>query len=158
MYRRLQSFVTGPGAIALLIVRIVFGLGLMFHGWSKINDPFHWMGPHAWAPGFLQALAALAEFGGGFALIVGLLTPLAALGVICNMLVAIIGVHLAKGDPFVAAPGHHGSYESALGYLTVATLLLLMGPGMVSLDALIWGNLRRSHQQHLKKRSFLAWR
>jgi len=40
-------------------------------------------------PGFLQGLAALSEFGGGLALIAGLLTPLAAFGIACTMVVAV---------------------------------------------------------------------
>jgi len=53
-----------------------------------------WMGPEAPIPAFLQALAALAEFGGGMALIVGLLTRLASLGIATNMIVALGMVHL----------------------------------------------------------------
>ena len=58
------EFVGGRGAVGLLVLRIVAGLGFMFHGWGKIQNPFGWMGPDAFAPGFLQALAALSEFAG----------------------------------------------------------------------------------------------
>src|SRR5262245_3700726 len=71
------SFVGGRAAWGLLVVRVVFGLGIAQHGWSKIQHPFNWMGPDAPVPAFLQFLAALSEFGGGIALIFGLLTPLA---------------------------------------------------------------------------------
>ena len=80
-------------------------------------------------PGILQGLATVAEFRRtGWGIIVGLLTPVAALGLICNMLVAICMVHLPAGHPFV---GGHGepSFEPAAGYLAVALLLLLTGPG-----------------------------
>ena len=68
------------GSVGLLGLRLVMGAAFMFHGWPKIQNPLGWMGPEAPVPAILQALAALAEFGGGMALIVGLLTRLASLG------------------------------------------------------------------------------
>ena len=62
---------------------------MTMHGWSKIQNPFGWM-QGAPVPGFLQALAALSEFGGGLALIVGLLTPFACLGIMSTMFVACL--------------------------------------------------------------------
>ena len=43
------------------------------------------LGPDAPVPGALQFLAFLSEFGGGIALLLGLLTPVAALGVLSTM-------------------------------------------------------------------------
>lgn len=120
-----------------LVLRLVMGLGFVLHGWPKIQDPFGWMGPEAAMPGILQALAAVAEFGGGFALIAGLLTRLASLGIACVMIVAIGMVHVPRGDPFVGRPGEP-SYELAAVYLACAILFLLSGPGRVSLDALFF--------------------
>jgi len=34
------NFVRGRGTVGLLMVRFVFGLGLMLHGFSKIQTPF----------------------------------------------------------------------------------------------------------------------
>lgn len=141
MNRIFGTFVTGRGAIGLLILRLVFGAGLMLHGLPKIRTPFSWMNAMAGdaaPPGILQALAALAEFGGGLALILGLLTPLAAFGVTCVMLFAVVLVHMSAGHPFVAARGGP-SYEPAAGYLAVALLMLITGPGSLSLDHLIFG-------------------
>jgi putative oxidoreductase len=93
-------------------------------------------------PEFLQGLSTLAEFGGGLALIVGLLTPLATLGIAINMLVAIVMVHLKAGDPFIGAPGKP-SFEAAGLYLGVALGLLAAGPGAFSLDAMVFGKKTR---------------
>ncbi len=133
------DYVGGRGALGLLIVRLVFGAGIMQHGWGKIQHPFSWMGPGAPVPGLLQSLAALSEFGGGLALILGLLTPLAMFGLACTMLYAILRVHLPRGDVFVAQGPGIGSYELAAAYLTVTLLMILTGPGMYSLDAKLFG-------------------
>jgi len=146
MQRVFGNFVAGRGGVGLLLVRLVFGLALMLHGWQKIQSPgvpMGWMGPDAPVPGFLLGLATLSEFGGGLALVLGLLTPLAALGVISTMLFAILMVHLKSGHPFVSMGGKP-SFESAAGYLAVALWMLITGPGKLSLDALIWG--KNQHQ------------
>ncbi len=124
--------------IALLLLRAVAGLAFMFHGWSKIQNPFGWMGPDAFAPGIFQALAALSEFGGGLAWILGLLTPLASLGIAATMAVAFWLHAVLRGDPFVAVGGG-GSYELAALYLCIALLLLAIGPGRLSLDRALFG-------------------
>ncbi|MBL8203041.1 MAG: DoxX family protein [Blastocatellia bacterium] len=135
------DFAGGRTAIGLLAIRLVFGLGIALHGWGKIQNPFSWMGPDAPVPGILQALAALSEFGGGIALILGLLTPLALLGLASTMIVAITTVH--ANDPFVARGGGR-SFELAALYLTVAVAILLAGPGKFSLDALLFTRTRRN--------------
>lgn len=130
-------FVGGPGAVGLLVLRVVAGLAMMLHGWPKIQHPMSWMGPEAPVPGIFQALAALAEFGGGLAWIFGLLTPIASLGIAATMTVATLMVHVPAGHPFVA--GHGGpSSEPALGYLATAIALMLVGPGRLSLDAALF--------------------
>ena len=120
-------------SIGLLVLRVICGLAFMHHGWTKIQSPFGWMGPDATVPGFLQALAALAEFGGGAAWIIGLLTPLASFGLLCTMAVAC-WVHISGGDPFV---GMGRSWELAAVYFGVALALLLGGPGRFAMDNLI---------------------
>jgi putative oxidoreductase len=122
-------------SLALLILRIEMGVAFILHGWPKIQNAFSWMPAEAPVPGLLQALAAFAEFGGGIALLLGLLVPLASLGLIATMAVAAL-VHIQKGDPFV---GYTGSYEPATVYLAMSILLFLMGPGRYSLDAKLFG-------------------
>jgi putative oxidoreductase len=128
-------------SIGLLALRVVVGAALMFHGWPKIQNPMQWMGADAPVPGFLQACAAVAEFVGGGALIFGLLTRLFALMLVINMAVAAGMVHISKGDPFVGKPGEP-SWELAAVYFACALLILLAGPGTLSLDALLFGPRR----------------
>ncbi len=128
-------------SMALLLLRLVVGLAFVFHGWGKIQNPFGWMPPDAPIPGFFQFLAALSEFGGGIAWILGLLTPLASLGIGITMAVATSMHMFVMKDPFVNLTGGH-SYEIALVYLVIAILILTLGPGKFSLDAKIFGQRR----------------
>ena len=125
-------------SLGLLILRVVVGAAFVLHGWPKIQNAFAWMGPNATVPGFMQALAATAEFGGGIALILGVLTPIAAIGLTATMAGALYMVHLPAGHPFVPAKPGDPSYELAAVYLAAAVALLLTGPGRFSLDALLF--------------------
>lgn len=136
--RRLYPpFVGGRGALGLLLVRLVMGLAFILHGYSKIQNPTGWMGPSG-PPGFMQALAAISEFGGGFAILLGLLTPLASLGIICTMIGALFLALLPKGAVFVSNSGG-ASYELPLMFLVVAIAFITLGPGTLSVDALLFG-------------------
>ena len=141
MQRLYGEFVGGRKAWGLLILRLMAGPALMLHGWSKIQNAFGWMdkmpGPHI--PGLFQFLAAFAEFGGGLALILGLLTWFAALGITFNFVVATLVVAVMQKLPFVNPDPRGGSFEPAAFYLAVGLLMLLTGPGTLSLDALLFG-------------------
>jgi putative oxidoreductase len=122
---------TVPASAALLALRLVSGAAFMHHGFHKIQNPFSWMGDDSTMPGLLQALAAISEFGGGFAWMIGFLVPIASFGIFCTMVVAV-SRHLSHGDPFV---GKGGSYELALVFACVAALLFFVGPGRFALDS-----------------------
>lgn len=135
------SHVDSRISLGLLLLRLVVGAAFILHGWPKIQNPLGWMGAEASVPGLLQAAAALAEFGGGIALILGLLTRLAALGLAATMSVAAGMVHLPQGDPFVGKAGE-ASYELAAVYLACSLLFLLAGPGLFSVDRFLFGRTR----------------
>src|SRR5262245_61953642 len=91
-------------SLGLLAVRLVVGAAFILHGWGKIQSEggmMGWMGPSG-PPAPLQAAAAIAEFGGGISLILGLLTPLFSFLLLCTMGFALFKVHIPAGDPFVA--------------------------------------------------------
>lgn len=126
------------GDAALMMLRVVGGAAFMVHGWGKIQNPFGWMGPDSGIPGILQALAALSEFGGGLAWVLGLLVPLASLGVAFTMAVAVYSHAVLWSHPFVASGGGP-AYELALIYLCISLVLMAIGPGRLSLDRLLFG-------------------
>jgi len=125
--------------VALLLIRVVAGLAFTMHGWGKMQNPFGWMGPDGFAPGIFQALAAVSEFGGGLAWILGLLTPLASLGILSTMAVAFWFHAFMRGDPFVSMTGGP-AFELAALYFSIALLLFAAGPGRFSLDRKLFGS------------------
>jgi putative oxidoreductase len=145
MHWLFAKFVHFPGAAGLLAVRLAAGAALLFHGWPKIQNPTDWM-HGAPVPGFLQAASAVAEFGGGISLILGLLTPLFSLLLVGNMAFAVFVVHVAKHHVFVGPPdlASSDSAEAAVLYLVIALQMLLTGPGILSFDYLLFGRQRAS--------------
>jgi len=132
---------------SLLILRIATGLIFLPHGYAKV---FGNGGPSAFAadlpgyhiPAFLGYLAAYAEFFGAILLIAGLLTRLDALLLAGTMFVAVFVVQLpdALRDPDAA--GHRfassmHAIELPLALLAMTAAVLLIGPGRLSLDALL---------------------
>ena len=139
MQRLYSEFLGGARGLALLIVRLVAGSAMALHGWQKINGEgmMHW-GDKMGIPGPLQACAALAEFGGGIAWMLGALMPIASLSLVITMGVATYMMVAKFKAPYVGGPGGP-SAESAAGYLALAILFLVVGPGRLSIDSLLFG-------------------
>ena len=136
-------FATGRTALGLLVLRVVAGVAMAHHGWTKIQDPTGWMDGKFAEPsaGWLQALAAVSEFVGGIAFAIGLVTPLCCLGVLATMAFALEH-HIGRGDPFVIKGSAKGTWELAAIHATIATTVLLAGPGRWSIDFFLFGRLR----------------
>ncbi|MCB9771025.1 MAG: DoxX family protein [Candidatus Omnitrophica bacterium] len=124
-------------SLALLVLRLIVGVAFFQHGLGKIQDPMGWMGPTSSVPPLFQCLAAISEFGGGIALVLGLLTPLFSLGIACTMAVAVHLHAIVMKNPFVDLGGGT-AYELPLVFFGVALVFLTLGPGRFSLDALIF--------------------
>ena len=124
---------------AALILRVPVGLILMAHGAQKLFGWFGgnglagtagWLSSMGMEPGLLMAiLAGGAEFFGGLALVLGLLTRPAALVAAFTMLVAIFSVHIGNG--LFAADG---GYEYALTLMVALLALAVQGGGYLSMD------------------------
>lgn len=124
-------------AIGLTLLRLILGFTFVMHGGQKlfvfgfagVSGAFAQMGVPL--PSVLGPFIALVEFFGGLALVLGLLTRVAALGLGATMLVAILTVHIKGG--FYAPAG----VELPLSLLAAALTLALVGAGPLSLDALL---------------------
>ena len=134
---RLAQSSDAGAQIGLLVLRVWFGGVLaLSHGFGKVRNlgafsenlantvPLPWL---------LGPAAALSELVGGLLLAVGLLARPAAAFVLTTMLVAAFHVHAA--DPFIKK-------EFALAYGVAALVVLIAGPGRLSLDQLLFARKR----------------
>lgn len=121
-----------------VVLRLVLGIIFIAHGWGKLFGMAP--GMEAWVGmvtglGFPAAtatayLVALVEFVGGVAVLLGLFTRYAAALIAIVMAVAIWKVKFAMGLL--------GGYELDLGLLGIALALVLLGPGKLSLEKMLW--------------------
>lgn len=128
---------------AALVLRVPVGLVLAAHGAQKLFGWFggyglegtgQWLASIGLEPGYLMALlAGGAEFFGGLALVLGLLTRPAALVAAFTMLVAIFSVHIGNGL-FMSNNG----YEYALTLFVVTLALAVQGAGRFAVDNLFY--------------------
>lgn len=123
--------------LALLALRVCLGAAFIVHGWPKIGHPTTWAA-HILptALGWLAAVAAFVEFGGGIALVAGFATPIFAFLIGCDMVVAILFVLVPRGAVFVASGPGRPAYETPLAYLTMALAVVLLGPGRYAIDGM----------------------
>jgi putative oxidoreductase len=139
-------------SLALLLVRFPLGLDMFVHGYQKIThlpatmiyfDGLHV--PHAFA-----WLAIIAEFLGGLGLMTGMLSRVAAFGVMCTMVVAIFLRHL----PYGYLMNWHGGlpfgtegYEYHTLAIGMALAVMLEGAGSFSVDRLLSRRATRQQTQ-----------
>jgi putative oxidoreductase len=106
---------SGSGAVdaALLVLRVFAGVVFVLHGWGNVADVSGFAAAQG-VPVVLGAASASVPCIGRLLLVVGLLTPLAALGIGVTMVVAVVML-VRVGAPFINPGGH--SWESAALYV-----------------------------------------
>ena len=129
--------------LALLVLRLALGAVMWAHGAQKLLGLFGGHGPQEFVrlagtlgfPASVAWLVIAVEFFGGIALALGVLSRLAALGFLAEMVVGIVKLQWARGFFVSADPvsGHGDGYEYALVLAVVAFVLLVTGPGSYSL-------------------------
>ncbi|TEW44763.1 DoxX family protein [Psychromonas algicola] len=137
-----QKLISSQAGFSTLALRIPIAIIFIAHGAQKLFAWFggyglegtgQWMASIGLEPGYFMALlAGSAEFFGGIALLIGLLTRPTAFVLSLTMIIAIVSVHLANGL-FMSNNG----YEFALALLAASVSLMLSGAGRYSVDSLI---------------------
>ena len=137
---------------APLPLRLMLGVGFLYHGWPKLfsaqgHQGFVGMlgGLGVPAPAITAWLVALAEVAGGLALIAGAFVAVASVILIVDMVVAMFTVHAPHGFNFVNITGMSkqgpvfGMPGAEVNLLYIAGLLALVigGAGAWSVDALL---------------------
>jgi putative oxidoreductase len=131
-------------AYGILLLRVVLGLTMAGHGAQKLFGAFGGPGLEGAggffgqlrfrAPKLLALVASATELGCGLLLALGLLTPLAALGIAVVMVTAVGSVHMKNGFW-----NGGGGWEFNLLIWTSAVTIAATGPLRFSLDrALGW--------------------
>lgn len=114
--------------IALLVVRVLLGFELLWHGLPKLINPaaagekFVGMG----FPGILAPAIGAFEVGAAALILIGYLTPMALMVAFAIIVVALVAVQLPKG-------GVHAALERDALILMAMVVLLAFGPGRFSI-------------------------
>jgi putative oxidoreductase len=141
MFRRLL-ITTDDWTLTLL--RLVMGVIFFAHGAQKALG---WFGGYGFSgtmgfftnmmhiPAVFAFLAICAEFLGGIGLIIGALGRIAAFGIFCNMVVAVLMVHGHVGF-FMNWTGQQKGegFEYHLLAIAIAIVLMVKGSGALSVD------------------------
>lgn len=132
-----------------LVLRIILGVVFFAHGSQKMLG---WFGGYGFSgtmafftqqmhiPAPLVFLLIIAEFPGCLGLIVGLLSRIVAFGIACEMVGAILMVHLPSGF-FMNWSGKNAGegFEYHLLVIAICVALMISGSGKWSVDRAIAG-------------------
>ena len=120
---------------AYLILRVFTGVLLIHHGFEKLNDINNFADAfvrplHLPFPITLSYIAAGSEIGGSWLLIIGIATRVGAAAILSTMSVAIYHAIVTAGFNIYLL-------ELLALYFASAFSIILLGPGMFSVDYLI---------------------
>lgn len=124
----------GSTDLALLVLRVAFGVCVFWHGWGKVDhiDKLE----EIWkVPPMLAWPVAVIQISGAVALGLGLLTVPFAIALVVVHTVATWKLITMANEPFVA-PSRH-SWSIGLLYTLIPMVLAIAGPGAYSLDHML---------------------
>lgn len=130
--------------VGYVALRVALGVIFFAHGAQKLlgwfdgpglNGTIQFFGSQMGVPAPLALLAIFTEFFGGLAVLFGVFTRLAGLGLAVTMVVAAAKVHLANGFfmNWNGTPGVGHGIEMNLALGAMALFLALAGPGRLAL-------------------------
>lgn len=122
----------------MFILRLILGIAFIYHGYGKLFGTMPGMEMFAGMigkmgfpmPAFFAYVAAIIEFVGGIALLIGIHTKHAAYLISLVLLVALGGAHRFGFGPTGFS---FASIELPLAYLTMALAIAWIGPGTMVL-------------------------
>ena len=141
--------------VAVVPIRIALVWIFMYYGAGKLFGWFNGPGIHRTAiyfadtahlhpGGFFAVLGGLIEFGAAIAMAFGFLSRLAGLALFGDMVMAMITVSWKNGiNSLTANPG----YEFNLALAAMALVIVGLGAGRLSVDAVIARRLASTHGQ-----------
>jgi putative oxidoreductase len=128
------------------ILRLALGVVFFAHGAQKMlgwwggygfSGTMHGL-EHSGIPAVFAFLAIAAEFFGGIGLILGLLGRVAAFGIACVMLVAIVKVNAVNGLFMNWTGGQKGEgFEYHVLVLAMTAAIMIAGSGAWSVDRVL---------------------
>lgn len=134
-------------SVALTALRVGLGAIMFPHGTGKV---FGWFGGPGFSgamnlfttqvhiPELLAVLVIAAEFCGSLGLLLGLLTRIAAFGIACTMVGAVLLVHLPHGFFMNWYGGQQGEgFEYHLLVIAMTIAIMIGGAGKWSFDRLL---------------------
>lgn len=125
--------------VAMFILRVWAGIVLIAHGINharSLDGTTKWFGSVGFRSPRLNAwLSAVNEILIGGALVVGLLTSVAAAALAATMLVAFWAIHRFVGFFVFHRPDEGYEYVATLA--VAALVIAILGPGEISIDAAI---------------------
>jgi len=148
LYSRFVSFADKWQCPFLLLIRIYIGYQCIISGWAHLHNIPGMTGfftkLHIPMPEFNVIVSATAELVGGCLLLAGLASRLTALVLTGNFIVALLTVELSNyGFSFQELGAQIWKDQSpilgdtAFPFLATAIVILLFGPGRLSIDGLI---------------------
>jgi putative oxidoreductase len=141
MFRKLMNTTDD---FAVTVLRLFLGVVFFAHGAQKALG---WFGGYGFSgtmgffthqmgiPAPLAALAIAAEFLGGIGLLLGFLGRIAAFGIACNMVIAVVMVHQHFGF-FANWTGQQKGegIEYHIMAIAIALAIMIKGSGALSVD------------------------
>jgi len=140
----IRKLIATDNDTATAVLRLVLGVIFFAHGAQKMLG---WFGGYGFTgtmgfftgvmhiPAPFAFLAIAAEFFGGLGLIFGLLTRVAAFGILANMVVAVTMVHRHFGLFMNWTGAQKGEgFEYHFLVLAITTFLMIHGAGAASVD------------------------
>jgi putative oxidoreductase len=146
LYAASVAAVSSLQPLFLLLVRLYWGWQFVTNGWAKLHNLSHvtdfFTSLGLPAPHFTAIFVSTVECVGGVLLAIGLLSRLTGLVLTIDMMTAYIVSDRAALTSIISDPGKFYNADPYT-FLFAALLVLIFGPGKLSLDTLLERRMRQ---------------